>query len=218
MTNKRLTRRRFLVTNVGALMAGAFLRSSLSGQQPTNDPGAAYRSGRRSLFQLSPPPGKPLPTKTTDTGIRVSGDRAERMLTYIADAPALKRGDLVLCAEYGRIEIMDSDDDQIRLQIRLETNEAKAIEDTRIRAHLTWIHGTMRVVSSCNVTARTNEGNIRLSFSPEAETGMDITGRSDEGKVVLIGIAEDTTKRPTSKSGSEAHTRSEEFESKRMQV
>src|SRR6266540_5818119 len=97
MTNKRLTRRRFLVTNVGALMAGAFLRSSLSGQQPTNDPGAAYRSGRRSLFQLSPPPGKPLPTKTTDTGIRVSGDRAERMLTHIADAPGLKRGELVLC-------------------------------------------------------------------------------------------------------------------------
>ncbi|HYU48079.1 MAG TPA: hypothetical protein VEK84_18095 [Terriglobales bacterium] len=318
MTNKRLTRRRFLVTNVGALMAGAFLRSSLSGQQPTNDPGAAYRSGRRSLFQLSPPPGKPLPTKTTDTGIRVSGDRAERMLTHIAEAPGLKRGELVLCAEYGRIEIMDSDDDQIRLQIRLESNAGKAIEDTQIRAHLTsdaedfnvrvwhetqgfgrsvrpcdvgirlqvpsfgsykidaianhgcvgvhrltlascklrglvgikvqqvkgyqgghdlnnvivsgdldvatdapqgfgnaWIHGTMRVVSSCKVTARTNEGSIRLSFSLEPETGIDVIGRSDEGKVLLIGIAEDPR---TLKSGSEAHRRSEGFEGKRIQV
>jgi hypothetical protein len=37
-----------------------------------------------------------------------------------ADASRLRGGDIVVCTEYGRVDIADSDDDQVRLQIRME--------------------------------------------------------------------------------------------------
>ncbi len=319
MTRERLTRTQFLMTGSGWLIGSIAVPSSSLAQAPT-DPGPAYRSGRRSLFQLTPPPGKPLQAGIVDTGIEATARRAERVLSYSADASKFAQGELVLGCEYGRIEIMDSDDKQIRLQVRQEANTAKAIEDTRIRVHLTsdagvlrvmawnetqgfgaavapcnvnirlqvpgsglykidatanhgcvgvhrlklagcklrgpvgvkvplikgyqgghdlddvvvsgdldlatdapqgfgdaWIHGTMRVASSCNVMARTNEGHIRLSFSSDSPTGVDVTGRSDEGKVTFIGF-DANGKPPTTKSGADLSFRSEEFESKPIRV
>lgn len=118
------------------------------GQQPTGAQDPAYRSGRRSLCQNTQPPGKPLPAHRSDSGIQSSGYRAERVITYIADAGSLKGGDIALCSEYGRIDIMDSDDGQVRLQVRCEAlgeGAAKAIEDTDIRAHFTSDQGKLKV-------------------------------------------------------------------------
>ena len=43
-----------------------------------------YRSGRESLCQHTPPSGKQMPARRSDTGIQTSGYRAERVITYKA--------------------------------------------------------------------------------------------------------------------------------------
>jgi hypothetical protein len=68
-------------------------------------------------------------------------------MTQTADAGGLEGGELVVCSEYGRVEIVDSDDDQVRLQIRMEAfgegaakpGEAakRALEETEVRVHMT---------------------------------------------------------------------------------
>jgi hypothetical protein len=42
------------------------------------------------------------------------------LLSWSADAGGLRGGELVICTEYGRVEIEDSDDDQVRMQVRIE--------------------------------------------------------------------------------------------------
>ena len=89
-----------------------------------------------------------MSARKTDTGIQTNGNKAERLLTYIANAPRLKGGDLAICAEYGRVEIMDSDDGQVRLRIRRSSSgegAAKALADTDARARLTADNGLLRV-------------------------------------------------------------------------
>src|SRR5215813_11701735 len=138
----RSTRRLFLKTAGCAVALSAIPDGdsiAMNGQSTsTQDP--AYQSGRNSLCQITQPPGKPLAARKSDTGSQIIGSRAERVMTYIADASKLKGGNLELCSEYGRVEVMDSDDEQVRLQIRCTAageGAVKAIEDTDVRAHLT---------------------------------------------------------------------------------
>ncbi|MEW6208901.1 MAG: hypothetical protein AB1631_11075 [Acidobacteriota bacterium] len=147
---ERSTRRQFLGRAGEAIILSAFTGSDCFGldSQAASPQDPAYRSGRRSLCRKNPPPGKPLRAHKTDTGIQATDHRAERIITFIADASRLKGGDLELCSEYGRIEVMDSDDGQARLQILLSAageGAAKAIEDTDVRAHLTADNGMLRV-------------------------------------------------------------------------
>lgn len=313
------SRRQFLTTTGGALLYFTFTSDdsvAQSGQTATpQDP--AYRSGRRSLCELAPPTGKPLSARKTDTGIQTNGNNAERLFTYIANAPRLKGGDLAICAEYGRVEIMDSDDEQVRLQIRCSSSgegAAKALADTDVRAHLTadngllrvavwhatqgfaqqmqpclvnirlqvppsgaykldalanhgcvgvhrltlagaklrglsgvkmrgvkgylgghdldnvilsgdldvetsappgfgdtWIQGTLTAIASCKVIARTNEGNIRLSFPPDPRTGLDVIGRAAKGRVI-IGINDAPPPPPTSPPQAELRSRTQGYD------
>lgn len=75
---------------------------------------------RASDCRHVPPPGTPLSVRRSDSGVTTNDYTAERLLTYIADAKRLEGGDIVVCAEYGRVEIADSDDDEVRLQVRME--------------------------------------------------------------------------------------------------
>jgi hypothetical protein len=82
-------------------------------------PDARYQT-RTSDCRHSPPTGTPLSVRRTDSGVITRGYTAERLLTFIADARGLEGGDILVCSEYGRVEIADSDDDQVRLQVRME--------------------------------------------------------------------------------------------------
>src|SRR5574341_1387065 len=110
---------------------------------------------RRSDCRQEPPPGKPLAVRKSDTGVKVQGYVASRVVTQTASAAGLEGGELVVCSEYGRVEIIDSDDDQVRLQIRWDAfgegsaqpGEAakRVIEETEVQAHLTGRQGRLMV-------------------------------------------------------------------------
>jgi hypothetical protein len=122
--------------------------------QDARPPAASYRT-RPSDCRYEPPPGKTLAVRKSDTGIKIQGYRAERVMTQIADAAGLDGGELVVCSEYGRVEIFDSDDDQVRLQIRMEgfgegsaqPGEAakRVIEETEVRIHMTAQQGRLLI-------------------------------------------------------------------------
>ena len=110
---------------------------------------------RASDCRHQPPPGATLSIRRSDSGIIKRGYQAERVLTQIADASRLKGGDLLICTEYGRVEIADSDDDHVRLQIRIEgsgegsTQPAEAaervIDETRLHSFMTMYQGQLMV-------------------------------------------------------------------------
>jgi hypothetical protein len=75
--------------------------------------------------------------------------------TVAADARGLEGGEIVVCSEYGRVEIVDSDDAQVRVQVRVEgfgegsARPAEAarrvIEETDVRVHLAAHDGRLLV-------------------------------------------------------------------------
>ena len=110
---------------------------------------------RTSDCRHEPPPGTKLLIRRFDSGITKRGYTAERVLTQSAAAVRIKGGDIVVCTEYGRIEIADSDDDQVRLQIRVEgygegslepaEAAARVIEDTKLQTFMTVHQGRLMV-------------------------------------------------------------------------
>ena len=110
---------------------------------------------RQSDCRYQPPPGTPLQVRRSDSGITPHGYTAERVLTFSADARHLSGGEIVVCTEYGRVEIADSDDDQVRLQVRMEgfgegsTDPAAAakrvLDETRLEPFLTDSGGRLMV-------------------------------------------------------------------------
>src|SRR5262249_21253716 len=75
---------------------------------------------RVSDCRHEPPAGRALLVRKADLGISAHGYVAERVLTQTADTRGLTGGEVVICTEYGRVEIFDSDDNQVHLQIRVE--------------------------------------------------------------------------------------------------
>lgn len=63
---------------------------------------------RKSNFDYTPPAGTTVMAEQSDTGLRDSGDFAERKLNYSFDAGAYTSGNIWLGAEYGRVEILPS--------------------------------------------------------------------------------------------------------------
>lgn len=110
---------------------------------------------RQSDCQYEPPRGKPLSVRTADSGIKTYGYLAERVLTQTASAAGLSGGAILLCSEYGRVEVSDSDDDQVRLQVRWDAfgegaaqpaDEAKRVIGlTDVRVHMTRHEGRLMV-------------------------------------------------------------------------
>jgi hypothetical protein len=92
-------------------------------------PPEAYRT-RTSQCRHEQPSGQNIATPRTDTGIKTSGYTAERIVTLSADAKALNGGEIIVCTEYGNVEITDSDNSDVRLQVRIEGFLGK---DPRIR-------------------------------------------------------------------------------------
>ena len=77
-----------------AVISGVAL-SSLHSDASQGSPDTRYRT-RPSDCRYEPPAGKAVPVRTTDTGIKMQGYRAERMITQIADAEGLEGGELVV--------------------------------------------------------------------------------------------------------------------------
>jgi hypothetical protein len=85
----------------------------------------------------------------------VQGYVASRVVTHVAEGAGLAGGDLIVCSEYGRVEIADSDDNYVRLQIRWEAfgegaavpadAARRAIVDTEVQAHMTAYQGRLMV-------------------------------------------------------------------------
>ena len=76
---------------------------------------------------------------------------------------------------------------------------------------------SLSAIASCNVSARTNAGNIMLSFLPDPGMGLEVIGRSQEG-TVMIGINEDATGPPVAQARTELRERSKEYERKPVRV
>jgi hypothetical protein len=110
---------------------------------------------RQSDCRHEPPPGAALSVRRTDSGITKRGYLAEQVLTLSADASRTKGGELLVCTEYGGVEIADSDDDRVRLQIRIEgsgegsTRPADAagqvIGETKLHTFMTIHNGQLMV-------------------------------------------------------------------------
>lgn len=117
-------------------------------------PDPAYQT-RDSQCKHEAPPGAALSIRRSDSGIATRGYTAERTLTLSADAKGLEGGEVVVCTEYGRVEIIDSDDDQVRVQIRVEgygegspepaQAAARVIDETPLHTHITKHDGRLLV-------------------------------------------------------------------------
>jgi hypothetical protein len=140
---------------------------------------------------VKPPAGVPLPTTRRDAGIRLSGYRAERVLTYLADASKLQGGTLTLGAEYGRVELMDSDDDQVRLQIRCEAmgeGAAKAIEDTQVQVHVTADQGKLAIAvghATQGFTPAAQPCNLHIRLQVPPSGSYRVEGTAHHGGVAI---------------------------------
>jgi hypothetical protein len=105
-----------------------------------NQKNDASSHARRSRCQPAHLQGTPLEVERVDAGVHVVSDHVQRVLTYRFDASPFLGGDIYLCADMGRIEILDSDDTQARLEIRLEASgqeATKAVTETTIATSFT---------------------------------------------------------------------------------
>jgi hypothetical protein len=115
-------------------LAGVSVLTAVRLLSPRRYTDSQYQT-RKSNFDYTPPAGTPVMAEQSDTGLRDAGDFAERKLNYSFDGGAYTSGDIWLGAEYGRVEILPSSDQQARLQIHLEAkarDAAKALKDTQV--------------------------------------------------------------------------------------
>jgi hypothetical protein len=90
--------------------------------------------------------------------------------------------------------------------------------DLEVYAESASISGMLRAISSCKVSARTGTGDIRLSFTPDPQTGLDVTGVTDKG-TLNIGIMEgEQRERATRQLQSEQQIRSKGYEGKAIRI
>jgi hypothetical protein len=141
---------RVLTSARSAIPALALIASSLAAQTPNPD----YQT-RQSQCRHEAPPGTPLTARRTDSGITTRGYSAQQVLTWTADAGGLRGGELLICTEYGRVEIEDSEDSQVRMQVRIEgfgegsaspeQGARRVIEETTIHGSITSSAGRLMV-------------------------------------------------------------------------
>jgi hypothetical protein len=164
--------------------------------QPSPDP--QYQT-RQSHCRHDPPPGTLLQARRSDSGIVTHGYTAERVVTLSADAGALRGGDIVVCTEYGRVEIADSEDDQVRLQVRMEgfgegsprpgDAAKRVIEETTLHTHLAQADGRLKVSVWHSVLGFTAPGgqpawvSVRLHVPPRGE--YRVTTQAFHGTVAV---------------------------------
>lgn len=169
--------RRFL--GVGIIVLSTAASRATEAQVVAPDP--QYQT-RQSQCRHEPPPGTPLPMRRSDSGVISSGYTAERVISVLADAPRLEGGDIVVCTEYGRVDIADSDDDQVRLQIRVEgfgegsasprEAAARVIDETALHTFITDSGGRLMVRVWHSTLGFTTPGgqpawvNVRLQVPP----------------------------------------------------
>ncbi len=154
---------------------------------------------RLSDCRHEPPPGRALVVRRLDSGIITRGYTSERVLTQIADARLLKGGDLLICTEYGRVEIVDSDDGQVRLQIRMEgfgegsalpAEAAKRVlDETKLHAFMTASQGRLMVRVWHSTLGFTTPGNqpawVSVRLQVPARGAYRVTTEAFHGLVAI---------------------------------
>lgn len=136
------------------LVLSALIVFAVTALQAQRSPDPRYQT-RVSDCRHEPPPGRALLARRVDSPVSTRGYAAERLLTQIADTRGLSGGEVVVCSEFGRVEIVDSDDGQVRLQVRIEafgegsstpaTAAKQVIEATKIHTYLTAHQGRLMV-------------------------------------------------------------------------
>ncbi|HEU5236892.1 MAG TPA: hypothetical protein VFU37_07110 [Pyrinomonadaceae bacterium] len=142
------------LVRMAALVAVALAFLSIHGPAYAQRVDPRYQT-RVSDCRHEPPAGRALLARKADSGISTHGYVAERVLTQTADTRGLTGGEVVICTEYGRVEIFDSDDNQIHLQIRVEgfgegsddpvAAAKQVIAETRLYTFLTAYRGRLMV-------------------------------------------------------------------------
>lgn len=145
---------------------------------------------RVSDCRHEPPPGARLAARRFDSGIISRGYRAERLVNVSVDASRLNGGEIIICSEYGRVEIIDSDDTRARLQIRMEgsgegssqpaTAAGRIIQDTKLEAFMTAEHNRLLVRVWHSTLGFTNPGgqptfvSVRLALPARGSYSVSI--------------------------------------------
>jgi len=153
---------------------------------------------RPSDCRVEAPAGEPLALRREDSGIRINGYTGERVITYAADAAGLSGGEIVFCAEYGRVEITDSDDGQVRLQVRFDgfgegtrapgESARRVIEDTDVRVHVRAQQGRLLIRvwhSTQGFTAAAQPALVGIRVQVPARGEYRVTGDAYHGAVVV---------------------------------
>jgi hypothetical protein len=133
---------------------GGLILVALLNAEAQDVPPEAYRT-RQSQCRHSAPSGRPLEVSHRVVPTKITGYTAEKVLFYSASGSGLSGGDIFVCSEYGRVEVMDSDDDQVRLQIRMEgfgegaqepgRAAARVIDETEMHVHMTAENNRLQV-------------------------------------------------------------------------
>lgn len=136
------------------LLAVALVSAAALHAQGAPPPDPRYRT-RTSDCRVEPPPGRALTPTSRDGSVRITGYTAEKVVTHTADARGLAGGEIIVCTEYGRVEIADADDQSVHVQVRLEgfgegsPDPAEAarrvIEETDIRVAMSAHEGRLNV-------------------------------------------------------------------------
>jgi hypothetical protein len=183
------------ILNAGIVLVCA---AGSRGIEAQGAPDPRYQT-RRSDCRQEPPPGTPLSVRRTDTGVIANGYTVERVITLVADASRLQGGDIVICTEYGRVDIADSDDDQARLQIRFEgfgegsaspsDAATRVIDETMLHAFITNADGRLMVRVWHSTLGFTTPGgqpawvSVRLQVPPRGS--YRVTTEAFHGNVAI---------------------------------
>jgi hypothetical protein len=117
-------------------------------------PPANYRT-RRSVCRYERPRGRAIDLPTSVSAVETSASAAEQVATYATSVSGLAGGEIVACTEYGLVEIADSDDDKLRIQVRLGASgdghvqpvaaARHALEQTSMRVYAYALDGKLLV-------------------------------------------------------------------------
>jgi hypothetical protein len=141
------------------------------GARPAAAQDARYRT-RASGCRYDVPAGRSLQLDATAAPAEVHGATAGSVRSFLSDAATLSGGEIVACTEYGRVEIEDSDDNRVHIQVRIDASgegsvdapaaARKMIDESRVRVYATENAGRLNV----SVWSDT------LAFSPHAQPAL----------------------------------------------
>lgn len=170
------------------LLFGAIFIPTYIFSQNQDDPNYKTRKGD---CQITVSSGKPIKFNVIDSKITSTKERAERILSYLAKFPNVTAGAIQFCSEYGRVEIINSDDDEIHIQVILEnygTDAKKAVSETEIEVLATVDNNKLNIAVSHPVLGFTSSRQptlVNFRIQVPGKITYDIFGNEYHG---IVGI------------------------------